>query len=180
MNQDYSKILFTEEEIGKRVKELGAQIKEDYVGRKPILLGILKGCFVFMADLARSMEIECEIRFLQVSSYGFLSVSSGNVKIGNELDFEIKDRDLILVEDILDSGFTLTALKNLLMKHAPASLKIVSLLDKPSRRKVPISADYLGFECPDEFVVGYGLDYAEKYRNLPFVAVLKREVYERE
>ena len=178
MNQDYSKILFTEEEIAKRVKELGAEITKEYEGRKPILLGILKGCFVFMADLARNIDMECEIRFLQVSSYGFLSVSSGNVKIGNEMDFEIKDRDIILVEDILDSGFTLTALKNLLMKHAPASLKIVSLLDKPTRRKVPISPDYLGFECPDEFVVGYGLDYAERYRNLPFVAVLKREVYE--
>ena len=178
MKNDYSKILFTEDQIKTRVKELGEQITEDYSGRKPILLGILKGCFMFLADLARHIDLECEVRFLQVSSYGFLSVSSGNVKIGNELDFEIENRDIILVEDILDSGFTMAALQNLLMKHSPASLKMCSLLDKPSRRKVAVNADYLGFECPDEFVIGYGLDYAEKYRNLPFVAVLKREIYE--
>jgi hypoxanthine phosphoribosyltransferase len=178
MKDDYCKILFTEEQIQKRVKDLGAQITADYANRTPILLGILKGCFMFQADLARAIDLECEIRFLQVSSYGFLSVSSGNVKIGNELDFEIKDRDIILIEDILDSGFTITALQNLLYRHSPASLRICSLLDKPSRRKVPVNADYLGFECPDEFVIGYGLDYAEKYRNLPFVAVLKRELYE--
>jgi hypoxanthine phosphoribosyltransferase len=177
MKDDYSKILFSEEQIEKRVKELGAKITEDYSSRKPILLGILKGCFVFLADLARSIDLDCEIRFLQVSSYGFLSVSSGNVKIGNELDFEIRGRDIILIEDILDSGFTITALQNLIMKHSPASLKICSLLDKPNRRKVQVNADYIGFECPDEFVIGYGLDYAEKYRNLPFVAVLKREIY---
>ena len=178
MKDDYSKILFTEEQIAKRVKELGAQITEDYANRKPILLGILKGCFVFQADLSRQIDLACEIQFLQVSSYGFLSVSSGNVKIGNEMDFEIRNRDIILIEDILDSGFTLTALQNLLMKHSPASLKICTLLDKPSRRKVPVEANYVGFECPDEFVIGYGLDYGEKYRNLPFVAVLKRELYE--
>jgi hypoxanthine phosphoribosyltransferase len=178
MKNDYEKILFTEEQIEKRVKELGAQISKDYAGRKPILLGILKGCFVFLADLARAIDLECEVRFLQVSSYGFLSVSSGNVKIGNEMDFEIKDRDIILVEDILDSGFTITALQNLIMKHSPRTLKICALLDKPSRRKVAVEANYLGFECPDEFVIGYGLDYGEKYRNLPFVAVLKRELYE--
>lgn len=177
MKDDYSKILFTEEEIAKRVKELGAQITSDYANRKPILLGILKGSFMFLADLVRNIELNCEIRFLQVSSYGFLSVSSGNVKIGNELDFEIKDRDIILVEDILDSGFTLTALQNLLMKHSPASLKICTLLNKPSRRKVAVDAHYIGFECPDEFVIGYGLDYAEKYRNFPFVAILKPEIY---
>ena len=178
MKDDYSKILFTAEQIQKRVKEMGAQITEDYANRTPILLGILKGCFMFQADLARQIDLSCEIRFLQVSSYGFLSVSSGNVKIGNELDFEIRGRDIILIEDILDSGFTLTALQNLIMKHSPNSLKICTLLDKPSRRKVPVEASYVGFECPDEFVIGYGLDYAEKYRNLPFVAVLKRELYE--
>ena len=178
MKDDYSKILFTAEQIETRVKELGAQITEDYAKRVPILLGILKGCFVFQADLARQIDLDCEIRFLQVSSYGFLSVSSGNVKIGNELDFEIRGRDIILIEDILDSGFTLSALQNLIMKHSPNSLQICTLLDKPSRRKVPVEAHYVGFECPDEFVIGYGLDYAEKYRNLPFVAVLKRELYE--
>ena len=178
MKDDFSEILFTAEQIKTRVKELGAQITADYANRKPILLGILKGCFMFQADLAREINLECEMRFIQVSSYGFLSVSSGNVKIGNELDFEIENKDIILVEDILDSGFTIAALQNLLLKHSPASLKICSLLDKPSRRKVAVKADYLGFECPNEFVVGYGLDYAEKYRNLPFVAVLKREIYE--
>ena len=178
MKDDFSKILFTAEQIEKRVKELGAQITADYANRVPILLGILKGCFMFQADLARQIDLACEIRFLQVSSYGFLSVSSGNVKIGNELDFEIRGRDIILIEDILDSGFTLSALQNLIMKHSPNSLRICTLLDKPSRRKVPVEAHYVGFECPDEFVIGYGLDYAEKYRNLPFVAVLKRELYE--
>jgi hypoxanthine phosphoribosyltransferase len=177
MKDDFSKILFSQEQIQERVKELGAEITRDYANRKPILLGILKGCFVFLADLARSIDLACEIRFLQVSSYGFLSVSSGNVKIGNELDFEIRGRDILLIEDILDSGFTITALQNLIMKHSPASLKICSLLDKPSRRKVQVNPDYVGFECPDEFVVGYGLDYSEKYRNLPYVAVLKREIY---
>ena len=178
MKNDYEKILFTADQIAVRVKELGEQITKDYANRKPILLGILKGSFVFQADLSRHIDLECEIQFLQVSSYGFLSVSSGNVKIGNEMDFEIRDRDIILIEDILDSGFTLTALQNLLMKHSPASLNICTLLDKPSRRKVPVNATYIGFECPDEFVIGYGLDYGEKYRNLPFVAVLKREIYE--
>ena len=178
MKDDFSKVIFTEEQIRQRVKELGAQITEDYAGKTPVLLGILKGCYVFLADLSRHIGLECEVRFLQVSSYGFMSVSSGNVRIGNELDFEISDRDIILVEDILDSGFTLMALHNLIMRHTPASLKICSLLDKPVRRKVQISADYLGFECPDEFVIGYGLDYAEKYRNLPFVAALNRDIYE--
>ena len=177
MKNDYSKILFTEKQIKQRVKELGAQISEDYKDCTPVLLGILKGCYVFLADLSRNIDLDCEVRFLQVSSYGFMSVSSGNVRIGNELDFEIKGRDILLIEDILDSGFTLMALHNLIMRHSPASLKICSLLDKPVRRKVQISADYVGFECPDEFVIGYGLDYAEKYRNLPFVAALKPEIY---
>ena len=177
MKDDFSKILFTEEQIQQRVRELGAQITEDYLEKKPVLLGILKGCYVFQADLARNIDMDCEIRFLQVSSYGFMSVSSGNVRIGNEMDFEIKDRNIILIEDILDSGFTVTALRNLILRHLPASFKVCSLLDKPSRRKVEITPDYLGFECPDEFVVGYGMDYAEKYRNLPYVAVLKREIY---
>ena len=177
MEGDFSRILFTEEQIQKRVKEMGAQITEDFQGHKPVLLGILKGCFVFLADLARSIDLECEIRFLQVSSYGFMSVSSGNVKIGNEMDFEITDREIILIEDVLDSGFTITALRNLIMRHMPASIKICSLLDKPMRRKVQVTPDYLGFDCPDEFIVGYGLDYAERYRNLPYVAVLKTEVY---
>ena len=177
MNSDFSRILFTEEQISRRVKELGEQITEDYAGSTPVLLGILKGCYVFLADLSRQINLDCEVRFLQVSSYGFMSVSSGNVRIGNELDFEIKDRDIILVEDILDSGFTLMALQNLILRHTPATLKICSLFDKPARRKVQINTDYLGFECPDEFIVGYGLDYSEKYRNLPFVAVLNREIY---
>ena len=177
MKNDLQEILYTEEQIAQRVKELGAQISKDYAGKVPLMIGVLKGCFVFFADIARCIDLQCEIRFLIVSSYGFASVTSGTVKIGAELDFEIAGRDVIIIEDILDSGITLSELRKLVEEHNPASLKICALLDKPARRQVPMEVDYVGFVCPDEFLVGYGLDYAERYRNLPFIASLKPEVY---
>ena len=177
MKDDIKEVLYTEEQIAQRVKELGAQINKDYAGKTPLLLGVLKGCFVFFADIARRIELDCEIRFLIVSSYGFSSVTSGTVEIGSKLDFEISGRDVIIIEDILDSGVTLSTLKELVLSHNPSSLKICAMLDKTVRRQIPIDADYVGFKCPDEFLVGYGLDYAERYRNLPYVASLKPEVY---
>ena len=177
MKEDLKEILFSEEQIKRRVKELGAQISQDYAGKTPLLIGVLKGCFVFLADLARCVDLKCEVRFLIASSYGFSSVTSGKVSISKELDFDIKGRDVIIIEDILDSGVTLTSLKEYILEHSPASLKICAMLDKPSRRQKPIDVDYLGYTCPDDFVVGYGLDYAESYRNLPFIAALKPEVY---
>ena len=177
MREDIMDIIYSEGEIHKRVKELGAQITADYAGKSPLLIGVLKGCFVFLADLSRCIDLDCEIRFLTASSYGFSSVTSGKVKIGKDFDYEIEGRDVIIIEDILDSGVTLTALRDFVTKRSPASLKICTLLDKPARRQVQIKADYLGFECPDEFVVGYGLDYAERYRNLPFIASLMPEIY---
>ena len=177
MRDDLLDILYSGEEIQRRVQELGAEITEDYAGKTPLLIGVLKGCFVFLADLSRCIDLECEIRFITASSYIHATISSGDVKIGMELDFEIKGRDVILIEDILDSGLTLTTLRDFVSERSPASLKICTMFDKPSRRQAPISADYTGFECPDEFLVGYGLDYAERYRNLPFVASLKPEIY---
>lgn len=177
MKNDLKDIIYSEEDIEKRVIELGKQITMDYADKSPLLIGVLKGCFVFFADLSRHIDLGCEIRFLTASSYGFSSVTSGKVRIGNELDYEIKGRDVIIIEDILDSGVTLAALRDFISARSPASLKICALLDKAARRQVPIEADYLGFHCPDEFVVGYGLDYAERYRNLPFIASLKPEIY---
>ena len=177
MKDDLKEILFTPEQIAARIKELGAEITKDYAGKKLMLLGVLKGCFVFLADIARHIDLDCEIRFLTASSYGFASVSSGKVNIDENIEFNVSGRDVIIIEDILDSGITLTALHALVAKNKPASLKTCTLLDKPERRQVPFTTDYTGFICPNEFVVGYGLDYGEIYRNLPYVAVLKPEVY---
>jgi len=177
MRNDLKDVVFSEEDIEKRVKELGAQITRDYAGKSPLLIGVLKGCFVFLADISRCIDLGCEIRFLTASSYGFSSVTSGKVRIGEDFDYEIEGRDVIIIEDILDSGVTLSALRDFIAERSPASLKICALLDKSARRQVPIEADYLGLICPDEFVVGYGLDYAERYRNLPFIASLKPEIY---
>ena len=177
MTDDFKKILFSGEEIQRRTEELGAQITQDYHGKSPILIGVLNGCYVFLADLARCIDLDCEIRFISASSYGLSAVTSGEVKINMDFGFEVTGRDVLIVEDILDSGVTLTALRKAIMERSPASLRICVILDKPARRKVQINADYLGFECPDEFVVGYGLDYAERYRNLPFIASLKPEIY---
>ena len=177
LHNDVREILFTETQIAQRVKELGEELSKDYQGKSPLLIGVLKGCFIFLADLSRHITLDCEVRFLTASSYGFSTVSSGKVAMEREIDWDVKDRDVIIVEDILDSGSTLTALNAFIARHSPASLKICTLLDKPGRRVVPMHADYVGFICPDEFVIGYGLDYGEKYRNLPYVAVLKPEVY---
>ena len=177
MKDDINEILFSDKEIYKRVKQLGAQITQDYAGKSPLLIGVLKGCFVFLADLARNIDLPCEIRFLTASSYGFSSVTSGKVRIGKDFDCEIEGKDVILIEDILDSGITLSALRCFIETRSPASVKVCALLDKPVRRQTSVEADYLGFKCPDEFVVGYGLDYGERYRNLPYVAALKPEVY---
>jgi len=177
VKNDIERVLFSSEQIAERVKTLGAEITRDYAGKKLLLLGVLKGCFVFLADIARHIDVDCEIRFLTASSYGFASVSSGKVNIEKDIDFDVSGKDVLIIEDILDSGITLTALHALVAKNKPASLKTCTLLDKPERRQVPFVTDYTGFTCPNEFVVGYGLDYGEIYRNLPYVAVLKSEIY---
>ena len=177
MKDDIREIIFTEEQIQQKVRELGERITAEYAGKSPLLIGVLKGCYVFLGDISRCIDLDCEIRFITASSYGISTITSGDVRIGMEFDFAIAGRDVIIIEDILDSGVTLTALRNFILQRSPASLKICALLDKPARRQAPINPDYTGFICPDEFVVGYGLDYAEKYRNLPYVAVLKPEVY---
>ncbi len=172
-------VLVTEEEIEARVKELGKQITEDYRGGKNLMLvGILKGAVIFMADLAKSIEIPILMDFMAVSSYGKSSTSTGIVRIIKDLDCSIEDKDILIVEDIIDTGLTLSYLTDNLNKRGAKSVKICTLLDKPDRRKAQVPVDYRGFIIPpDEFVVGYGLDYAEQYRNLPFVAALKEEVY---
>jgi len=177
VRDDIKEIVFSEEEIRKRVIKLGDQITLDYKDKSPLLIGVLKGCFVFLADLARCIHLECEIRFITASSYGRSTVTSGDVRIGIDFDFEIAGRDVLIIEDILDSGVTLASLREYIAARSPSSVKVCAMLDKPMRRKVRINADYLGFECPDEFLVGYGLDYAERYRNLPFVASLKPDIY---
>ena len=177
MREDMGGILLTEAELKERVAELGRQITEDYAGREPIFVGVLKGCFIFMADLLRSVELHCTMDFMAVSSYGDGTTTTGAVKINKDLSRDIAGKDVIIVEDILDSGVTLSYLKNYLSVRQPASIKIITLLDKPSRRKADITADYSGFEVEDAFVVGYGLDYAERYRNLPYIGILKPEVY---
>jgi len=177
LKNDIKEIIFTEEMIQKRVKELGEELNKEYAGKSLLLIGVLKGCFIFFADLARHIDVDCEIRFLTASSYGFSSVSSGKVNIEKDIDFDVEGKNVLIIEDILDSGITLTALRAFVAKHKPASLKLCTLLDKPDRRQLPITAEYTGFVCPNEFVVGYGLDYGERYRNLPFVGSLKPEIY---
>ena len=176
--QDIEKILFTEEELKQRVKELGEQITADYQDKEPVLITVLRGSYIFMADLSRAIDRPCVIDFMSVSSYGKGTTSSGQVQITKDLSENIAGKDVIVVEDILDSGNTLSYLLEILKARQPASLRLCTLLDKPERRVKNIEADYCGFTIPDAFVVGYGLDYAEKYRNLPYVGVLKRSVYE--
>ncbi len=180
MREDLAGILISEEKLHEKVGELGAQISRDFEGKNPLLLSILKGSFVFMADLARSITIPCSFEFMAVSSYGKKSTTTGAVKITKDLEIDIENRHIIVVEDILDSGVTLNFLMGLLQSKNPASITLCTLLDKPSRRKVPVKLTYSGFEIPDEFVVGYGLDYAEKYRNLPYIGILAPRIYEGE
>lgn len=177
MHPDVQEILFSEEVIRSRVKALGEQISRDYAGKEIVCIGVLKGCFVFMADLVRELDLDCSIDFMAVSSYGSGTVTTGAVKIGKDISANIEDRDVLIIEDILDSGVTLSYLREFLMQRKPASIKICTLFDKPARRKADIKADYVGLVCPDEFIVGYGLDYDEKYRNLPYIGVLKPEIY---
>ena len=178
LDRDIDHILVTEEQLKAKVHELGAQITRDYAGRDLLLVYILKGSVVFMADLMRAIQTPCGIDFMVVSSYGGANTTStGLVKIVKDLDQDLSGKDLLIVEDILDTGITLSHLVPMLKLRNPASVRLCTILSKPSRRKADIEPDYLGFEVPDEFVVGYGLDYDENYRNLPYVGVLKPEVY---
>ena len=170
------KVLISEEEIVKRCKELGAQISKDYAGKNPMIIGLLKGSVPFMAELIKYIDIDCTIDFMAVSSYSGLE-SMGDVKIVKDLDTSIKDVNVLIVEDIVDTGKTLEKVKQLLYSKGANDVKVVSLLDKPDRRIVQIEAEYVGFVIPNEFVVGFGLDFNQKYRNLPYVGVLKEECY---
>lgn len=177
MEKDIEKVLISQEEIKKIVSDLGARISEDYKDKNLLMVSVLKGSVVFMADLMRAVTIPCRIDFMSVSSYGSGAKTSGVVKIIKDLDLNLEGYDLLVVEDILDSGKTLDYLLKVLKQRNPASIKICTFLDKPERRQVNLFADYSGTTVPDEFVVGYGLDYDEKYRNLPYVGALKRSVY---
>ncbi|MBR3641511.1 MAG: hypoxanthine phosphoribosyltransferase [Oscillibacter sp.] len=177
MEKDILKVLITEDELRARVAELGDALYEKYEGKTPLFLGVLKGSFVFMADLVRATGVMSDVEFIAVSSYENATSSSGRVQITHDLQQDITGRDVILVEDILDSGNTLAFLKEYLLTKGAKSIVIVTLLDKPSRRTKAVTADYAGFTVPDEFVVGYGLDFAQKYRNIPYIGVLKPEVY---
>jgi hypoxanthine phosphoribosyltransferase len=178
------KVLISRQEIAKRVAELGVEITKDFAGQAVIFVGVLKGAAIFLADLARQVELDSTFDFIGVSSYGNRPSpanelksgwdSTGEVRLLKDVDQSIKGKNIILVEDILDTGLTMTYLKKMLLARQPRSLKVAALLDKPSRRKLPLEGDYVGFKIPDEFVVGYGLDYAEKYRNIPDICVVPR------
>lgn len=172
-----AKVLISEEEIREKVAELGRRISEDYAGKDVLMVSVLKGSFIFMADLTRAIDIHLNVDFMAVSSYGSGTKTSGVVRVLKDLDVPLEGRDLLIVEDILDSGKTLFYLKEMLEQRGPASIRICTLLDKPERRQAEVNADYVGFVVPDEFVVGYGLDYDERYRNLKYIGVLKPEVY---
>ncbi|EES91915.1 hypoxanthine phosphoribosyltransferase [Clostridium botulinum] len=179
MRNDIERVLFSEEELREKVKKMGREISEDYKGKDVILVGILKGSVPFMADLMKYIEIPCKIDFMDVSSYGNSTESSGVVRILKDLEFEVEGRDILIIEDIVDTGTTLEYLRTYLKSKNPNSVSVACLLNKPDRRKVEVDVKYLGYEVPDEFLVGYGLDYAEKYRNLPFIGILKESVYKR-
>ena len=175
MNQDILKVLLSEEQLHQRIQEMGDELFEKFRDKDPMFVGVLNGCFVFMADLVRAAQLKSE--FISVSSYKNATKSSGVVEITRDLQRDITGRDIIVVEDILDSGNTLYFLRNYLLAKGARSITVVTLLDKPSRREKPIVADLSGFEVPDEFVVGFGLDYCQQYRNMPYIGVLKPEVY---
>ena len=177
MLNDIQEVLFDEEQIQHKVKELGKRLSSDFQDRNPLVICVLKGAFIFMADLVKAMDIPVELDFMAVSSYGNATKSSGVVKIIKDLDTSVEGRDVLIVEDIIDSGLTLSYLIDVLERRNAKSVTVVTLFDKPSGRSVELEADYTGFTLPDAFIVGYGLDYAEKYRNLPLVGVLKPEVY---
>jgi len=177
MHNDIEQVLFTERKLKNRVKKLGEQITADYQGKDLVVISVLRGSYIFMADLTRCIDLPCTVDFMAVSSYGKGTTSSGQVNIIKDLSDSVEGKDVLVVEDILDTGNTLSYLLEILKARNVASLKLCTLLDKPDRRKKPIKADYTGFTIPDAFVVGYGLDYAEKYRNLPYIGILKPEVY---
>lgn len=177
MHHDLAEILITETQLKQRVAELGAAISLAYAGKRPLLIAVLKGSVLFMADLMRELTVPHAIDFLATSSYGAATESSGVVRILKDLDESIEGMDVLIVEDIIDSGGTLGYLRSLLLARNPASLRIVALLSKPSRRQIDVPVDWIGFEIPDKFVIGYGLDYDEHYRSLPYIGVLKPEMY---
>lgn len=177
MHNDIQEVLYSQEVIQQRVQELGAAVSRDYEGRNPLVICVLKGAFIFMADLSKNITIPIELDFMAVSSYGNSTRSSGEVKIIKDLDASVEGRDVLIVEDIIDSGLTLSYLIDVLERRNALSVNVVALFDKPGHRTSDLNADYTGFTIPDAFVVGYGLDYAERYRNLPYVGVLKPAVY---
>ena len=177
LSDDIKEILYNEEELRAKIREIGEKINLDYKGKELVLVGILKGSVPFMADLIKEINIACTMDFMAVSSYGNSTKTSGVVRILKDLDFQIENKDILIVEDIIDSGVTLSYLIDYLKRRNPSSINVACLLNKPDRRKVEIYAKYIGFDVPDYFLVGYGLDYAEKYRNLPYVGILKEEIY---
>ncbi|MDA3128841.1 hypoxanthine phosphoribosyltransferase [Aliibacillus thermotolerans] len=177
MHSELEKILISEEELQQKVQEIGNQLTKEYEGKFPLVIGVLKGALPFMADVTRQMDTHVEIDFMDVSSYGSGTVTSGEVKIIKDLDTSVEGRDVIILEDIIDSGITLNYLISLIQHRGANSVKIVTLLDKPSGRQVDLVPDVVGFTVPDAFVVGYGLDYSERYRNLPYIGILKPEIY---
>ena len=176
LEKDVSEILIDEDSLQRRIAELGDEISSDYAGRDLLLIGVLKGAVFFMADLMRKLAIPCEIDFMAISSYGGQTDSSGVVRILKDLDVNIKDRDVLVVEDIIDSGLTLSYLMRNLQSREPTSLEICALMTKPSRREIEVPVRYVGFEIPNRFVIGYGLDFGERYRNLPYVGVLNADL----
>lgn len=179
MQNDIKEVLYSEAQIQAKVKALGDQLSVDFEGRNPLVICVLKGAFIFMSDLVKAISVPLEIDFMAVSSYGQSTKSSGVVKIMKDLDVSVEERDVLIVEDIIDSGLTLSYLIDVLEHRNAKSVTVVTLFDKPARRTVDLQPDYKGFTLPDEFVVGYGLDFAEKYRNLPYIGILKPHVYEK-
>lgn len=178
IHPDIKEVLYTEEEIRQATQELGAVLTKEYAGKNPLVIGVLKGAIMFMTDLSRAMDCDLELDFMDVTSYGTAIESSGDVKILKDLDTSVEGRDLLIVEDIIDTGRTLSYLIEIFRHRKAKSIKVVTLLDKKERRAVDLEADYVGIHVPNEFVVGYGLDYIEKYRNLPYIGVLKEEIYQ--
>ena len=178
LHPDIEEVLYSEEEISAVVKDLGAQLTKEYEGKNPLVIGVLKGAVMFMTDLSRAMDCDLELDFMDVSSYGAGMESSGDVKILKDLDTTVDGRDLLILEDIIDTGRTLSYLIEIFKYRKAKSIKVVTLMDKKERREVDLEADYIGINVPNEFVVGYGLDFNEKYRNLPYIGILKTEVYE--
>jgi len=174
INGDEFEILLTEDQIQTRIAELGAQISEDYIGKTPVFIGVLNGAFIFMSDLLKNVTVHCEVDFFKLSSYGDAKISSGKVKLLKELNCDVNERDIIIVEDIVDSGLSIKYIENIFSEHSPASMRVVSLLRKPQSLKYDVKIDYIGFDIPGKFVIGYGLDYEQKYRNLKSIYVLSK------